>query len=67
MEAAWSEQESLFRSAHTEAEELAVAPTRENARWEAADLLYHALVEMRAKGVRLAEVVAELESRHLVP
>jgi phosphoribosyl-ATP pyrophosphohydrolase len=47
-----------------EAEELAVAPNRENARWEAADLLYHALVEMRAKGVRLADVIAELESRH---
>jgi phosphoribosyl-ATP pyrophosphohydrolase/phosphoribosyl-AMP cyclohydrolase len=46
-----------------EAEELAVSPNRENARWEAADLLYHALVEMRAKGVSLAEVVAELESR----
>ena len=46
-----------------EAEELAVSPSRENARWEAADLFYHALVEMRAKGVRLAEVVAELESR----
>ena len=41
--------------------------TRENARWEAADLLYHAMVEMRSKGVTLAEVVAELESRHLSP
>ena len=50
-----------------EAEELAVAPTRDNARWEAADLLYHAMVEMRSKGVTLAEVVAELESRHLSP
>lgn len=48
-----------------ESEELAVAPTRDNARWEAADLLFHALVEMRAKGVTLAEAVAELESRHL--
>ncbi len=47
-----------------EAEELAVSPTRENARWEAGDLFYHALVEMRAKGVTLDEVIAELESRH---
>jgi phosphoribosyl-ATP pyrophosphohydrolase len=47
-----------------EVEELAVAPTRENARWEAGDLLYHAMVEMRAKGVSLKEVIAELSSRH---
>ena len=46
-----------------EAEELSQAPSRENARWEAADLMYHALVELRAKGVTLAEVVAELEAR----
>ena len=39
------------------------APTQENARWEAADLLYHALVEMRAKGVSLSAAVSELESR----
>jgi phosphoribosyl-ATP pyrophosphohydrolase len=47
-----------------EAEELAVAPTRENARWEGADLLYHAMVELRARGLSLAEVVNELASRH---
>jgi len=47
-----------------EAGELASAPDRENARWEAADLLYHALVELRSRGVGLGEVIAELESRH---
>jgi phosphoribosyl-ATP pyrophosphohydrolase len=47
-----------------EAEELAVAPNRDNARWEAADLLYHALVAMRSKGISLAQAIAELESRH---
>ena len=46
-----------------EATELADAPTLENARWEAADLLYHALVEMGARGLKLSEVIAELEAR----
>jgi len=31
---------------------------------EAADLLYHLLVLLRVRSVRLADVVAELESRH---
>jgi phosphoribosyl-ATP pyrophosphohydrolase len=47
-----------------EAEELATAPDRDNARWEASDLLYHALVELRARGLTLREVIGELESRH---
>ena len=47
-----------------EAEELAIAPDRDNARWEAADLLYHTLVAMRSKGVSLADAIAELGSRH---
>jgi phosphoribosyl-ATP pyrophosphohydrolase/phosphoribosyl-AMP cyclohydrolase/histidinol dehydrogenase len=46
-----------------EATELADAPTFENARWEAADLLYHALVEMGARGLTLRDVIAELEAR----
>ena len=46
-----------------EAAELADAPTHENARWEAADLLYHALVEMGARGLKLSEVISELEAR----
>lgn len=46
-----------------EATELADASTAENARWEMADLLYHALVEMSARGLTLREVIAELEAR----
>ena len=46
-----------------EATELADAPNAENARWEAADLLYHAMVELAARGLKLREVIAELEAR----
>jgi phosphoribosyl-ATP pyrophosphohydrolase len=47
-----------------EAQELVEAKSREHTRWEAADLLYHAMVEMHARGVTLADVVAELAARH---
>lgn len=47
-----------------EAEELIEAEAPEHVRWEAADLLYFALVNARAKGVSLAEIENELRSRH---
>jgi phosphoribosyl-AMP cyclohydrolase / phosphoribosyl-ATP pyrophosphohydrolase len=47
-----------------ETEELIEATTPEHVRWEAADLLYFALVNARAKGVSLAEIENELRSRH---
>ena len=50
-----------------EAVELVIsAAAEDNARVtaEGADLLYHLLVLLRLRGLRLADVVAELESRH---
>lgn len=41
----------------------AVAGTREQVVAESADLLYHLLVVLNARGVDLAEVLAELERR----
>ncbi|MDW8371588.1 MAG: phosphoribosyl-ATP diphosphatase, partial [Geminicoccaceae bacterium] len=46
-----------------EADELARAGTREEVIWEAADLLYFALVKLAAAGVRLAEVERALDRR----
>ena len=49
-----------------EAIELTIAAAAEDegaVRAEAADVLYHMLVLLRARGVSLASVVAELESR----
>jgi phosphoribosyl-ATP pyrophosphohydrolase/phosphoribosyl-AMP cyclohydrolase len=34
---------------------------------EAADLLYHTLLLLKVKGLSLAQVIAELEARHLLP
>jgi phosphoribosyl-ATP pyrophosphohydrolase/phosphoribosyl-AMP cyclohydrolase len=42
----------------------AVAQTDEDILGEAADLLYHTLLLLRVKGLRLAQVVKELEARH---
>lgn len=55
-----------FRAAklREETEELIEAEDFEHARWEAADLLYFALVNARAKGVSLENIVSELRSRH---
>ncbi len=47
-----------------ETEELIEASDSEHVRWEAADLLYFALVNARAKGVSLAEIENELRARH---
>ncbi len=47
-----------------ETEELIEAQTPEHVRWEAADLLYFALVNARAKGVSLSEIENELRARH---
>src|SRR5262245_22296841 len=47
-----------------EAQELIEAGTRDHARWEAADLFYHTMVEMQARGLTLADIVAELAARH---
>ena len=46
-----------------ETEELIEAEAPEHVRWEAADLLYFALVNGRAKGVSLAEIENELSGR----
>ncbi len=46
-----------------EADELARAEGREDVVWEAADLLYFALVKLAAAGVRLAEVERHLDRR----
>jgi len=50
-----------------EANELVGAEGRDGVRREAADLLYHTLVELVARGVPLRAVVAELESRRRRP
>jgi phosphoribosyl-ATP pyrophosphohydrolase len=50
-----------------EANELIEADSAMQVRSEAADLLYHMLVELVARGVSLAAVVAELESRRRRP
>ena len=42
----------------------AVAETDDKVISESADLLYHLLVLLKSRGVTLAHVVAELESRH---
>ncbi len=47
-----------------ETEELIEATDYENARWEAADLLYFTLVNARARGVTLDAIIAELRGRH---
>ena len=50
-----------------EAVELAIAAAaqdRAHVTAEAADLLYHLLVLLRLRDLKLADVVAELESRH---
>lgn len=47
----------------TEAVIAAVSGDRANLTAEAADVLYHLLVTLRAAGVPLAEVMAELERR----
>ncbi|MGN6486720.1 MAG: phosphoribosyl-ATP diphosphatase [Devosia sp.] len=47
----------------TEAVIAAVADDREGLRGEAADVLYHLLVLLRAADVPLGEVMAELEAR----
>ena len=47
-----------------ETEELIEAGNFEETRWEAADLLYFTLVQARSRGVSLADITAELRSRH---
>ncbi|MEW5983678.1 MAG: phosphoribosyl-ATP diphosphatase [Acidobacteriota bacterium] len=47
-----------------EAAEMCSAETRADVVWEAADLLYHTLVLLEARGVSLEEVEAELRGRH---
>jgi phosphoribosyl-ATP pyrophosphohydrolase len=46
-----------------EAAELVEATSRTQARAEAADLLFHVLVELTAHDTSLSQVVAELEAR----
>lgn len=61
----------LFKSAQLraeklreETEELIEAQNHEEVRWEAADLLYFTLVDAKAKGVSIDNIIAELRSRH---
>lgn len=46
-----------------ELEELIEAEGKENIVWEAADLLYHLMVYLAARGILLADVKKELERR----
>ncbi len=46
-----------------EAGEVVRAATRDEVRWEVADLVYHTLVHLRAAGLTLRDVAAELEAR----
>ncbi len=56
----------LLRAKLTEeAGELASATTRDEARWEAADVIYFALVAAARAGVELAEIERELDRRAL--
>ena len=57
------EQDLRHRKVLEEAQELVEATERDHARWEAADVLYHVLVELRARKLSLEDVVAELEAR----
>jgi phosphoribosyl-ATP pyrophosphohydrolase/phosphoribosyl-AMP cyclohydrolase len=47
-----------------EAEELCTAKGHDEVVWEAADLLYFATVLMTREGVRVEEVLDELDRRH---
>ena len=46
-----------------EALEVVEARTREEVAWECADLLYFMSVRMQSAGVRVADVMAQLEAR----
>ena len=46
-----------------EATELIEARSAGDAQWEAADLLYHVLVELQARGIPIERVVTELDAR----
>ena len=46
-----------------EAEELIEAQSFEDVRWEAADLIFFALVDALAKGVDITNITTELRSR----
>jgi phosphoribosyl-ATP pyrophosphohydrolase/phosphoribosyl-AMP cyclohydrolase len=47
-----------------EAEELCEAKTRDEIIWEAADLLYFSTVLMTRSGIRVEDVLHELDRRH---
>ena len=47
-----------------EAAEVCSADTRANLVWEAADLFYHTMVLLEARGIGLREIEAELRGRH---
>jgi phosphoribosyl-ATP pyrophosphohydrolase len=46
-----------------EAEEVTEAQTREEVAWECADLLYFMTVKMQRSGIRIADVMAQLQGR----
>ena len=58
-----NDKELLALKLREEIEELILAETKEEAIWEAADVLYFLLVSMCHKGISLAEVETELELR----
>jgi phosphoribosyl-ATP pyrophosphohydrolase len=55
----------LGRKLEEEARELAEAKDRDEAVWEAADLVYFATVAVASRGASMAEVLAELDRRGL--
>jgi phosphoribosyl-ATP pyrophosphohydrolase len=57
------EPELLASKIREEAEELIAADTAEEVTWEAADLIYFAMVKMATAGVSLADVQTELDRR----
>ncbi len=61
----FSDEQLLEAKLREEAQELAQAATREEAVFEAADVLYFALVKVCSAGGTLADVEAELERRSL--
>jgi phosphoribosyl-ATP pyrophosphohydrolase len=58
------DQALLRRKILEEAAEVCEAETRSDLAWELADLFYHAMVLMEARGVGIREIEAELRGRH---
>ena len=59
--------ERVRRKINEEAYEVCTAKGRDEVVWEAADLLYHAAVLLSQEGVKIADVLNELDRRSMVP